>query len=121
MKFNEMPYERIDIEAVKAVYAELTEKVKNAENAEDIFAAVDEHEKQLSHFVTMSTIAYVHNSINTRDEYWSGENDFYDENGPIVDESMNAFSMALLNSSFRPELEAKLGEIFFVNLEIFLE
>lgn len=118
MKFNEMPYERIDIEAVKAVYAKLTEKVKNAVSADEIFAAVDEHEKQLSHFVTMSTIAYVHNSINTRDEYWNGENDFYDQNGPIVDESMNAFSMALLESRFRPELEKKLGEIFFINLEM---
>ena len=118
MKFNEMPYERIDVEAFKSFYAELTEKVKNAASADGIFTAVEAHEKQLSHYVTMSTIAYVHNSINTRDEYWSTEKSFYDQNGPIADEAINAFSMAMLESKFRPELEKKLGDVFFINLEM---
>ena len=118
MKFSEMKYERVDIKELSCAYDQLTEQVKNAEKAETVFAAFEEHEKLSSHAETMITLTYIRHSIDTTDAFYEAENDFYDENSPFLTEKLSAFQEALLASRFLPMLKEKYGELMFVNAEL---
>ena len=118
MKFSEMKYERPDIQALVALCEEVTAKIEAAESADEQIKAYEGAEAQFSHAGTMSSIAYVRHTINTKDEFYAAEKTFFDENGPLLAAGAQKLSLALLGSKFRPELEKHFGELVFKNLEI---
>ena len=118
MRFSEMPYKRPNPEAVKAGMSALTERLKAAKSyaeARAVFLEKEEKEKQVD---TMDTLAYVRHSIDTRDEFYDGEIEFWDEIGPELEEYEQAWIDAMLASPFRGEFEAEYGDLMFVNAEI---
>ena len=118
MKFSEMPYKRPDPEAVKSELAALTERLKNAADyaeARAVFLEKEEKEKEVD---TMGTLAYVRHSIDTRDEFYDEEIEFWDEVGPEFEEYEQAWIDAMLESPFRKDFEAEYGDLLFVNAEI---
>ena len=121
MKFSEMPYERIDIEKTKAALLDCVSRFESADSfaqAEDVFLEV---EKLSSKIDTMYSLAYVRHEINTEDEFYSAETDFMDEALPLLQESVQQWSMAQLKSKFRPQFEEKYGKLMFSNIEIQLK
>ena len=66
----------------------------------------------------METIAMIRNTIDTTDKFYDGENDFYDENSPVIGESNQAFTKAMLESPLRTELEERYGRLLFTNAEL---
>ncbi len=118
MKFSEMPYERPDAEAVKAELTALTQRLKDAESYEEarrVFLEKEEKEKAVD---TVSTLAYVRHSIDTRDEFYDGEIEFWDEIGPELEEYEQAWIDAMLASPYRKAFEAEYGDLMFINAEI---
>ena len=113
-----MPYERPDPETVKAELKELTNRLTNAQSyaaARTVFLEEEEWYKRLD---TMSTLAYIRHSIDTRDPFYDSEIEFWDETGPVFEEYKQAWTEALLLSPFRKEFEAEYGELMFVNAEL---
>ena len=107
MKFSEMPYKRPDAQAVKEELTDLTRRLQNAESyeeAREIFLEKEEREKAVD---TVSTLAYVRHSIDTRDEFYDGEIEFWDEIGPELEEYEQAWIDAMLASPYRKEFEAE--------------
>ncbi len=121
MKFSEMPYERVDLEALGKQLDELTEKVKSATTAEEVIEAYREQERISKHLNTMASLAYVRNSIDTRDEFYDKEQTFYDEELPKFAEHEQNLMLAFFESKFRKELEKLTGELVFKNLEMDLK
>ncbi len=121
MKFKDMPYERIDLEALGKEFDILTEKVKNAKDADTVIEIVREQEKLSVHAQTMISLVHVRNSIDTRDEYYAAEKEFYDTNLPAFTEHSQNFALALYASPFRKEIEKVVGELMFINLEMSLK
>ena len=118
MKFSEMPYERPDAEAVKKELQELTERLKNAKSYEEARAVFLEKEEAEKVVDTMGTLAYVRHSIDTRDEFYDEEIEFWDEVGPEFEEYEQAWIDALLESPFRKDFEVEYGDLMFINAEI---
>ena len=118
MKFSEMVYTRPDPEAVKAKLQELTERLANAKDYAEAKAIFLEKEAEEKVVDTMATLAYVRHSIDTRDEFYDGEIEFWDEIGPEFEEFEQAWLEAMLASPFRKEFEAEYGDLLFVNAEI---
>ncbi len=121
MKFSEMKYERPDIEAVKAEIARLTEEFKNAKSYEEAKKVFLEFEVYSGHINTAGTLASIRHSIDTRDEFYDAEEKFWNAAGPELQEYYQAWTMAMLASSFRPEFEKEYGNIVFINAEIQLK
>jgi M3 family oligoendopeptidase len=121
MKFSDMKYMRVDTLETGKQFEALTQRVKNAASADDVFAALEEQEQISSHFSTMANIAYVRHSINTEDEFYDKENEYYDENGPVLQEKITDFMLALMASPFKKDVEAKHGSLMFKNLEMELK
>ncbi|MBQ7146190.1 MAG: M3 family oligoendopeptidase, partial [Lachnospiraceae bacterium] len=73
LAFQDMPYARPDMDAMKQALTTATEALHSApgyEEARSAFFALQEQEKQN---MTMMSLASVCNTIDTTDEYYDGE------------------------------------------------
>ena len=77
MKFKEMPYERPDMEAVKASLAALTERLKNAASYTEARAVFLEQEEMSKHLDMLGTLVSIRHSIDTRDKFYDAEEQFW--------------------------------------------
>ena len=118
MKFSEMPYKRPDPEAIKRSFGKYTEQLKNAKSYEEAKAVFLAYEEWYKIDSTTSTLAYVRQSIDTRDEFYNDEKDFWDEVGPELEEYEQAWNEALVESPFRKDFEAEYGELLFMKAEM---
>lgn len=118
MKFSEMKYERPSVEAIKTDLNKLTEELKNAASYEKAKAVFLRQEEMMKHVNTMGTLCSIRYSIDTRDEFYKAEADFWNSARPQIAEAANAWDAAMMNSAFRPEFTKEYGELMFINTEI---
>ena len=84
MKFSEMTYTRPDIDALLAHCNVLAQKAAAAASGEELVQLYREQSCAFADYNTASNLANIHYTCDTRDPYWSGEQDFFDANGPAV-------------------------------------
>ncbi len=113
MKFEEMTYERPDIEQVEKQFGELLTKFENAGTADAQNAVMKEINDLRVEVETMGTLAQVRHSIDTNDQFYDAENDYFDENQPRMQALSTQFYQALVKSPFRSELEQSWGKQLF--------
>lgn len=118
MKFSEMKYERIDTDALKKELAQLIEDLKNAKSFDEADKIFLKKESAESHAETMVTLAQIRHSIDTRDKFYEDEANFWNEAGPELEEYVQGFAAAMLESPYRPEFTEKYGDLMFINAEI---
>ena len=82
MKFSEMTYTRPDADAVKAQLAGLTERLRAAGSYAEARAVFMEKEEAQKAVMTMMTLASIRHSIDTRDEFYDGEEKFWNTFAP---------------------------------------
>ena len=119
MTFSEIQYERIDLDALKAELAALTERLCTArsfEEAEAAFLVMNDLDGRTMR--TMRTVAQIRRDIDTRNEFYDGEMKFYNRELPKVQPLKQAWTDALLRSPFRGKLEEKYGEVALLNAEL---
>ncbi len=121
MKFREMPYSRPDLAALKAECFDLIERLKSAPDYPAARAVFLEMDRAQRHVQTLSTLAEVRNTIDTRDKFYDAEVNFWNEAGPELNEPMQLWTKALLASPFRKEFAEEFGELMFVNAELSLK
>ena len=121
MRFSEMPYERPDLEAMKQTLAQLTQRLRSAQSYDEAKAVFLEREEEGRHTDTLATLAQVRNTIDTRDQFYDGEMDFWNAAGPELEGSEQDWKLAMLESPFRKDFEAEYGDLMFVNTEIALK
>ncbi len=121
MKFSEMPYQRPDLEGMKHTLSGLVERLKGAASYEEAKAVFLEKERELKHIDTLATLASVRHSIDTRDQFYDGEETFWNGAMPQLQEYMQAWTAAMLASPFRKDFEAEYGDLMFINAEIQLK
>jgi M3 family oligoendopeptidase len=116
--FKDMPYERPDAEAVKAQVFDLAKRLRAAASYDEARAIFMERETLERHIDTLSNIASIRHSIDTRDSFYDAEQEFWDEFTPELAEATHAWTTAMLESPFRPDFEAEFGNVMFLNAEI---
>jgi M3 family oligoendopeptidase len=121
VKFIEYRYERPDVAAFEKQFKELLAVFSSAANYEEQDTAMSGMNKLRSEFDTMQQMAYIRHSIDTNDEFYKAEQDFFDENGPVVQEYITDYYRALVGSAFRAELESKWGRQLFQLAELSLK
>lgn len=118
MTFNEFKYQRPDIAEIKETITSLMNHIGENESAESEINAIREMFKLMDDYDTMETLVSVRNSIDTTDKFYEDEQNFFNENGPVIQESINAFNKKLLSSSNRAALEAEFGPLLFKQIEL---
>ncbi len=118
MKFSQIPYERPNfdelMEAIKALCTEFAE----AKSADEQYELLKKYEDTKMNFETQGTLAHIRNTIDTNDEFYKAEMDFYNEKGPVLQEQCLEFIKAMIGSKFKAELEEKIGSVPFINAEL---
>ncbi len=121
MKFKDLPYERVVYEDVEKEYHKLMEDFKAAKNGEEQFEVHKKYYALSNKTATMMTIAKIRYDIDTADEFYSKENDYYDEIEPKLSNLTVEYKKALYESPYRECLEGKIGKVAFKNMELELK
>ena len=95
IRFSEIQYQRPDIEALKTLITDSTQKVLEAKSFEEMEDATD----------SMYTVAHIRNTINTADPFYDSEMKWLREETAKTIPQYNAWEKALAGSPFRKELE----------------
>jgi M3 family oligoendopeptidase len=117
-KFQELVYERPNLEAIQADFNTLMDTFKNATSATEQNDIMSKINTIRNSFMTMATLCNIRYTINTLDEYYEKENDYMDEITPILEGQVSEFYDLLLASPFRKELEDKWGTQLFKIAEL---
>lgn len=118
MKVSELEYRRFTAEEFQSAANEAVTRVKAARCVDDVLAARNIYLKALCDYATASALSYMRYSINTADEFYLAEKDYYDEAGPTVQNAALSYANALLDSPLRPQLEKALSPVFFRSMEL---
>lgn len=116
-KFQDYEYERPDLQKISKEVAELIEKFNEAKDAKEQSTVIDELNKIFNHVDTMATLAHIRASIDTKDEFYDSERNFFDEYDPVITEINNKYYDAIVNSDFRFDLEDLYGRQLFALAE----
>ncbi len=118
MKFSQMVYVRPELREMKKQLNELTLRLKEAKDYESAKKAFLEKETVEKHISTLRSLAHIRHTIDTRDEFYEGEEQFWDESLPVLEQDQKEWDKAMLNSPFRPDFEEEYGRLMFLNTEI---
>ena len=118
MTCKELPYKRYTIEEAREAYDKAVDRIKNAKCVNCVLEAKKIFDDASIEYSTASSLANCRFTLNTRDEFYSAEVDYYDEVSPLFSELSVNFADLLLKSPFRKELEEKINPRFFKNAEI---
>ncbi len=121
MKFQDFKYVRPDIEQIKASMNQKLDQFENATSfqAQDkILSKINDLRADID---TMDNIGYIRHTMDTRDDFYEKEQEFWDENRPYLEELDSRFYEVLTKSTFRKDLENKWGDQLFTLAEMSLK
>lgn len=105
MKVSELRYERLTLEEFSEKAAEVIEKMKTASSAKSMLAARETYLQLVLRYQTAAALSYMRYTINTEDEFYLKEKEYYDEAGPQIQNWMLKYTLAMLETPYRRELE----------------
>lgn len=118
MKFQDMPYERVDFTEVEKEFGKLMEELDAANSGEEQFEVHKKYYSLTDRVSTMMTIAQIRYDIDTADKYYEEEHKYYDEQGPVFQNLVIAYQKKIFESPYRAYLEEKIGPVAFKNMEL---
>lgn len=118
MKFKDMPYERIDFAKAKSELSEIMEKSKAAKSGEEQFEVHKMFYRLNDKIQTQVTLCSIRHTIDTTDEFYEKEQNYYDEQIPEYSNLCVEYQKILFYSPYREVLEGKIGQVAFKNMEI---
>lgn len=118
MKFQDIPYSRIDFDETEQELRRLIGAMDTAESGEEQFAIHQKYSKLVDHVMTQMTLAEIRHDIDMTDPFYETEQKFYDANRPAFQNLTVAFQKKMYASKFRPYLEERIGKVAFKNIEL---
>ncbi len=116
--FKDIPYERLDFEKIKVFYEDLNVRLQGAKSYEEVKACILEEEEFSSTVNTMGTLATIRHTMDTADEFYAAEEEFFNQNYPEILPYMQAFNAGLLSSPFRKQIDEEYGAHFLKTVQL---
>ena len=121
MEFKDYTYKRPNYEEYKNGFNTLLNNFVNASTYEECDKALQDINALRGTLMTMAELAGIRYTINTNDEFYTEEKNYWDENSPLYEELDDKYNKAMVASKFREELERKYGKQLFKLLELKLK
>lgn len=121
IKFQDMPYHRLEEQELRARVEQILERLRNATDYPAARAAFMEMQQIISNFSTLSGIANIRSSINTADPFYAAEREYWDQLEPAFQEMRQMVALAMLKHPLRSEFEKELGTLYFSDTELALK
>lgn len=113
LTFPDFPYSRPDLVQQEAAFRAVLTELKEADSLNAAIAAVEQIDSIRSAIATAYNIGYVRHSINTKDEFYKSEKEWFDKNMPATEAWRMDYYRALLNSPHREALQVHFGDQIF--------
>jgi len=121
MKFQDMPYERVEYAQAEKEYRQIIADFQAALSGEEQFKVHERYYALNNKVGTMMTIAHIRHDIDTTDEFYNGEKEYYDEIQPKLANLTVEYQRGMYESPYRSCLEGKIGKVAFKNIELQLK
>lgn len=103
--FEDMEYTRPDAAALCKALGELEKLVKNGGSFDEVGAAFEAAYSDYSLFNTMDSLSYIRHTIDLNDEYYETENNWCEEQSPLIEQVLEKCYIAMGQSDLRDRLE----------------
>lgn len=117
MTFSNLPYKRPDIDALIANAHAIETQLVQEDNSEKIIDIIKTFFKLQDDIDMMAQLANIRYSLNTSDDFYEAERNFFDEQGPNVTEAIQKVIHTILKLDQREALETHFGALFFNKYE----
>lgn len=119
--FADFEYIRPEFGRLSTAFREELARFENAPSAETQGEALARINEMRTAFTSMYNICHIRHTMDTRDEFYEKENEYYDQQMPAYEGLVNEFYKKLVASPFRKELEEKWGRQLFAVAELSLK
>ncbi|MDW7668438.1 MAG: M3 family oligoendopeptidase [Bacillota bacterium] len=113
MKFEDYKYEKIDIKSFSEEFNKHIESFNDSNTFQEQNKEMTKLIELRNHFETMATLVEIRQSIDTKDEFYDKEKNYYDEVRPIYQGLVTNYYKALINSKFKNDLVEEWGYWIF--------
>lgn len=103
--FEDMEYTRPDAAALCKALGELEKLVKDGGSFDEVGAAFEAAYSDYSLFNTMDSLSYIRHTIDLNDEYYETENNWCEEQSPMIEQALEKCYIAMGQSDLRDRLE----------------
>lgn len=121
MNFNDIKYSRIDYAEMKKKIKGLVVSMNKSKSFEEFLKYMNETNKARKHILTMNTVSNIRFSINTKDEFYKKEKEYWDEYSPLFSDLDMLFYESILNSKFEKNIVEKYGNQFYRYIKTFVK
>lgn len=118
VKISQIKYVRPNKDEVLAKLHEFKQRFDNAATVEEFYKVHDEYKDYNEKVSTNMRIAFIRFTQDTRDEFYTAEQDYLDEIGPELAVADAEVARCYLDSKFRSELEKRFPKVMFVNMQM---
>lgn len=121
MNSEEYTYKRPDFDLFKKEFLNDVEQLKNAESSEDVKEAIGAISALISSLDSMATLASIRYSINTKDDFYEKEDDYWNEYGPLYQELNTRYYKAIMESPYLDDIKKAYPRTFIQNMQYELD
>ena len=109
----QLKYERYTLERANQAFEKFKQEYDNAKSAEEVIVARDNLIKDFKSYITASSLANMRFTLDSRDQFYTAEREYYDEISPLIMNLMSEYGKMMLESKFRKDLEKKINPVLF--------
>lgn len=117
MNFKNMNYNRPDLETEAKAIEGLGEKIKHIQVETELLDLFEEFGAKSDTLSSAATLASIRHTVDTADEFYDKENDYFDNQLPILSDKVLGFYRAVLASPHKKGLAVKYGSILLEKME----
>ncbi|MFT6715966.1 MAG: M3 family oligoendopeptidase [Saprospiraceae bacterium] len=121
MKFSQIEYTRPDLDKISNEFTSLINLLKSADSFESFENSMSKINVIRENFESFQSLVHVRHSIDTKNEFYEGENKFFDKNSPKIAQLSNEFYKTIVESDFKSDLNNKYGNHFLNGIECSLK
>ncbi|WP_227395700.1 M3 family oligoendopeptidase [Jeotgalibacillus aurantiacus] len=111
--FNDYEYKRPDFAEAKMTFEKLLASFTESESADEQMTIIDKLNTYRNTISSQYNLAMIRASVDTNDEFYQNEKNYFDEVMPQFSELETNYYKALVASPFKDELEMKYGKQLF--------
>ncbi len=117
-KFSEIPYKRPDFDKLISDVSTVINEFKAAKSADEQYTLLKKFEDTTENYSTQYSVAHIRNTVNTKDEFYKAEMEFFVKKTALLQEKSVELNKALVNSEYKKDLIKLIGEVPFLNAEL---
>jgi len=112
--FSKLKYVRPDFAKLKEECLSMVQEIKNADDYSVIQGVLKRRDQLMGTAMTMYTIAYIRNTLDTTDEFYEKEVEYNNEQFAALGVEATLLSKAILECRFTDEINAEYGPEYLV-------